>query len=206
MAYALNVLNLSQQKCDLYQTIMDHFRWQLFSDWYRIFQADSNNTMTSAERAAEARYTDWSSLHKTWQTSETELAQDYHRAHVQAQHHCDWMLKAVSAPRYWQPSEPVILLKSDALGLSKRYGDDGSYTTEGHLMCRLTTQVLDTLTVNQQLVNASQFSTVSLPEPNALPHSAILNALLREACLLNTQIAAARTHILDQKVSKKPHA
>ncbi len=54
-----------------------------------------------------------------------------------------YVLKIVPGPRYWQPSEPVILMTGDAVTPTHRHGEDGSLREDGLLECHLLTDQID---------------------------------------------------------------
>jgi hypothetical protein len=53
-----------------------------------------------------------------------------------------YFLTSVTAPRYWQPNNSVLLFQGDGIQPSDRYGNDGRYMAVGTLVCRLTGQLL----------------------------------------------------------------
>jgi hypothetical protein len=54
-----------------------------------------------------------------------------------------YILKVVPGPRYWQPSDPVILMTGDAVTPSHRHGEDGSLGEDSLLECQLLTDTID---------------------------------------------------------------
>ena len=54
-----------------------------------------------------------------------------------------YILKIVPGPRYWQPSDPVILMTGDAVTATRRHGEDGSLREDGLLECQLLTKTID---------------------------------------------------------------
>ncbi|MEH2241457.1 hypothetical protein [Nostoc sp.] len=54
-----------------------------------------------------------------------------------------YILKIVPGPRYWQPSDPVILMTGDAVTATHRHGEDGSLREDGLLECELLTQTIN---------------------------------------------------------------
>lgn len=196
LADDLNQLNLYQQQYDLCQASMGAYRWQLFADWYRIFMANAgSDTQNDAFHVAYYRYAGWSNLSNACVAIQTELSAQL--AVVTAQVAEGLKLKAIAAPRYYQPGEPVLLLNAEELQFPSRYGGDDQFNADGYLLCRLDTQTITALTANGESVTAAQFSAVALPAQSPLPHPDVLSALLEEACLLNTQILSAISGLSD---------
>lgn len=52
-------------------------------------------------------------------------------------------LKIVPGPRFWQPSDPVILMTGDAVTATHRHGEDGSLREDGLLECQLLTDTIN---------------------------------------------------------------
>jgi hypothetical protein len=59
-------------------------------------------------------------------------------------------LKALALPRFWHPTDPVVLVSG--LHRSQKHGEDGRYTGDGTLPCRLPGQTVIGLTVAGQPV------------------------------------------------------
>ena len=49
--------------------------------------------------------------------------------------HEQYQLKEVSAPRFWQPAEPVVLIEGDAVEPTTRHGQDGRLNEDNSLDC-----------------------------------------------------------------------
>lgn len=194
LADDLNLLNTYQQQSDFCQAHMNAYRWQLFADWYRIFLADPN-TQNEAFQVAYHRYGAWGDLSAACAAIAQNLSAQ--TTVVEGQLGTDLILKAMPAPRYYQPGEPVLLLDSPDLQYPARYGGDEQHSADGYLFCRLTDQLVTEVSANGQPLRAGQFGGVALPTPNNLPHPDVCNGLLAEACLLNTALAAALTNTTD---------
>ncbi|HBE33110.1 MAG TPA: hypothetical protein DD990_17790, partial [Cyanobacteria bacterium UBA11368] len=54
-----------------------------------------------------------------------------------------YVLKVVPGPRYWQPSEPVILMTGDAVTPTRNLGEDSSGREDDLLECELLTNTID---------------------------------------------------------------
>ncbi|MEN3310161.1 MAG: hypothetical protein V7603_6363 [Micromonosporaceae bacterium] len=48
-----------------------------------------------------------------------------------------YRLQQVEAPRYWEPTEPVVLLAGDAMSATLRHGQDGRLRPDGLLDCQI---------------------------------------------------------------------
>ena len=188
---ALNLLNEYAQDSQLLQASLAKYQWQLFSDWYRIFMSQKSTQQESYNIA----YTKYSGI--TDMQNQVIAAcnkENIQQQKVTAQLPEGCILHKVPAPRYWQPTEPVLMLSGNALPSMERYGGDGRFTAKGNLVCRLDSQLLTAVTINQVTINSTDFSAQNLPIPNGLPAPDTFNALIREACLLNTTLLSASVH------------
>lgn len=182
LADDLNQLNLLQQQYDQCQTRLNDYRWQLFADWYRIFLAN-DDTQNLAYQVAYHRYGNYPPLVEECQQKLAALQAQTQV--VNGQLGQGFLLKPLPAPRYYQGTEPVVLLAGDeALRYPSRYGGDGDDDPQGYLICRTTDQILGGLAIQSTTVSAATFGTM-LATPNHLPHAEPCNALVQEAALLN---------------------
>ena len=193
LADSLNQLNLLQQQFDLCSAHVNWFRWQLFADWYRIFMAKEPN---ASFQAAAERYGSWSELET--ECNEIAAARKAQLAAVKAQLGSELKLKEVPATRYEQPDDPVVLLTGEGLEYPSRHGGDGRFDNAGHLVCRTSDQLLSAEEVAGKAIAASQFASVTAPAE--LEHADVFTALLREACLLCTEVAAALTGAAEKEL------
>lgn len=194
LAEALNLLNISQQQVDFFNDYMKRCQWQLFSDWYRLMNADSNEKKNSLNTQIQHRLLAWQKIQQTGAGLNTTLNEQ--RTKVQEQVSALvplYELKADPAPRYWQPNDPVVLITTNEI-TELRYGHAGK-NEEGYLLCRLTGQLLTAMKVNAIDITASQFAAIDLPTPNNLPDAPSFNALLQESCMLNTDLVSAITKV-----------
>ncbi len=187
LAYDLDVLNKYQQQNDIYQYYIEEYKWQLFSDWYRIFEAndDSKNT---AYMTAMHRYKAWKGIKNTLSEIQSKLKSQL--TVVQNQLGDSLELKTMQAPSYLQPNEPVMLLVGDEISPALCYGGDGRYNEDGYLVCRSGDNIASMVSIAGQEIPASQFDSIILKNASNLPYPEIVNALLKEACIINTSIAA----------------
>lgn len=186
LADDLNELNILSRQ---YQMAMDQgqsYRWQLFSDWYRIFMADKQEQQRSATIAFN-KLNGWNEI--TEQQNQLYGLFQSQLSVVQSQLSTSQTLKQIPAPRYYQSLEPALLLSGPELPPVNRYGNNGRYDKKnGYLFCKLNSQNLISLTAYNKTVNANDFSSVALPAQTGLPATDVFNSLILEACLLNTSL------------------
>ncbi|WP_157653846.1 hypothetical protein [Burkholderia ubonensis] len=192
LADALNLLNAAQQALDAANQEVRDTQWQLFADWTRIFEVDPKD-QNLAFNAFNAQFKLQPDIAQN--LTDATTARDTQKAAVQNMLSSDLTLTEIPAPRYCTATEPVILLAGDAAAPALRYGGDGRYHPSGFLVCRLDTDLLQTLSIGPSTtLQAGQYATLAPATPNHLPNPAI-GALVEEAALLNTAIAAAATGI-----------
>jgi hypothetical protein len=60
------------------------------------------------------------------------------------------VLKPSSMPRFYHPNDPVVVISG--IGRAQKHGEDGRYSDDGSLLCRLPGQTITALTVNKLIV------------------------------------------------------
>lgn len=199
---SLNQLNQYQQQYDYYTDYNAYFKGLLFANWYRLMKADDDitkNELDALIRMQIGFYDDTlqpalSDL-KDDLDSQLKLVGDQLAAlNEERRIKPQLELKETPASRYWQPNEPVLLLTAPEFIGAARFGLRG-LDAEGYLVCRINNQLLDSIVVNNITITAAQFNTIGLPGPNTLPQPDLLNQLLEESCLLNTNIVSVLSGI-----------
>lgn len=189
LADALIVLNLAQQRLDRYRAQMLSYRRLLFGDWYRIFQAGDDATRNIAYLQAQHRFAGWDALVADEQ--KLDLAARAALDAVNAQVVAPMVLKTNPDERYARPAEPVVLLAANALPYPLRYGGDTRFEADGTLRCRMGRDVIAAVSAGGTFVDAARYAPVDLPPSPVLPDPSLINALRREACLLNARVHGA---------------
>lgn len=197
LADALNQLNIAAQKLAEAENYIENFQWQMFATWFRYFASPQtsdiarNHAMALNRQWRGSGENDQSGLRNALGNARTGFDARY--AAVQAMLGDNLYLRPAPAPRYWQPTEPSLLLRSPDLIFPARYGGDNSFSGDGTLTCRTTDQLVEQVTVGGQTVAASAFAAVTALPSATLPYATDCSGLLAEACLLNTRMASART-------------
>lgn len=184
---ALNRLNALAEAADLLDAEAGWTRWNLFADWYRIFEAGDTRTKNAAFQVAYARLGGWEEL--AARREQARRAAAAQRDVVLGLLPDGLVLGESPAERFHQPSDPVVMLTGAGVELSPRHGGDGRFDDDRTLVCRTTDRLLSAVTVRGTTIAADRFTAVAAPP--ALRRSALATALLREACLLDTRVAAA---------------
>jgi hypothetical protein len=182
LADDLNRLNIAQQQYDLYRAKLAELAWQLFSDWY-------HNEPPASLSTAERRFQAYQQLVAAGPPLQQALAAAI--AVVDAALGDDFVRKTLPAGRYWQPTEPSVLIAAADLAFPARYGGDAA---GGHLACRMGDQLVTGVTAGGLSVQAAAFAPLTQGlVSTAVPHPDVCAALIAEACLLNTAMLAAST-------------
>ncbi|RPD42788.1 hypothetical protein [Chitinophaga barathri] len=190
---ALNLLNFYRQQLDEYRFFVSSFQWELFSDWYRLMKTTDTDTRNTLYRQLRQMVTtEWKTIQQQYETYEALEANQKTSVTTQINAlDAAYLLKTTEAPRYWQPSEPVVLITTEHQPRqSVRYGNVIYSAENGYLQCRLSNQLLSAIKVNKTDIPASGFSSISFPTPNHLPQPDTINNLLLESVLLNTSVVA----------------
>lgn len=194
LAEDLNKLNVARQQLDFFNDYMKRAQWQLFSDWYRLMYADNNTKKTDLISLINLHLKNWKKAVEKASTLNFAYQEQLNKVRSQVTAlGPDYEIKEDAAPRYWQPNEPVIVISTSEV-TELRYGNAGK-NSDGYLPCRLTGQVLTAMAVKSTNITAAQFAAINLPAPNNLPDASVLDALLQESCMLNTDLVAAITNV-----------
>ena len=198
LADALNLLNTRQQASDAAAAQVWQAKWQLFSSWYRVFEANQET-----QNQALAAFSDQYGLQRAigdWAQTAADAAVAQ-RDMVQRMLADGQSLASIPASRYYTATEPVVLLAGDAAQVAKRYGGDGRYHPAGYLVCRRDADVLQALGIGSSTtLQASQFAALSPATPNNLPYPQV-SALVEEAALLDAFIGAAASGVAEQTLA-----
>lgn len=198
IANALNAANSARQDLLAVSEHVATFQWQAFADWYRWFnESDPAKQSVIFNHFGGVLLPIWNG------PNNNDGLQAALAAAIQASADSDAALKSLVAqrpdlslrevpgPRYWQPTDPVVLLAGDGLTLSPRYGGDQAHSDSGLLMCRTTAQLVTSVGVGGVTRDASAFTDATRLMNNALPYLADCEALLGEALLLDTLVASS---------------
>jgi hypothetical protein len=96
------------------------------------------------------------------------------------------LLQQVPEPPFWRPNDPVVLVQG--VGRSYRYGEDGRFTEDGSLYCRLSGQTLAALLVTGSGTPVTA-QTLELPAVTVPDGPAEVTDLVNEAYFLDTENA-----------------
>jgi hypothetical protein len=190
LADALNLLNVRRQAADAAADQVRNANWQLFSNWYRLFEVALND-QGAALNAFDRQLRVLRPLKQ--RRDEAEAAAAKQKEVVEQMLGSGLTLASSPAARYYTATEPVVLLAGDAAAPSLRYGGDGRYHPDGYLACRLAADVLRQVRVGDATLRASEFAALA-PAPGRLPYPEIA-ALVLEAALIDTAIDSAASDI-----------
>ena len=105
LADALDQLNVLREQADQCAFHADWYRWQMFTDWYRIFMITPPERQAEAYAIAAERYRDWAAL-KAKRDGLAAAAQAQHDQ-VTSQLGPDMRLRPAPAAPFVQPSDPT---------------------------------------------------------------------------------------------------
>ena len=196
----LNALNLQQEQLDFYNQYLDRFKWQLFSDWYRLIKSAKDNPTITNELSAIIleKVKDggtWAKImdaqKKTATTFDT-LYNELKKTVASLPNNAN--LTATASERFWQPNQPVIVLFGDDINNHDSYHASNG-DADAILTCRLSGSLVSEVNVNQTPYSAMDFSAIELPANDEIPYLSIINNTLLESCLLNATIMAKKASV-----------
>ncbi len=199
-AAQLEQINRLQRNLDAMNGDLEAIRQQLFVDWVKFMMLQFGKVTNVAATADQARsfitnydlaaYAALAGTRNTQGGIATAQAQivaavDSLRKALGEQ----WTLTTTSAARYWQPTDPVIMLAGrPTTQASTRHGGDGRFDSNGLLACRSSRQLATTLSVNGQHFTARHVLAAAPTGPHYPPE---LSALVTEALTLDPAHAPA---------------
>ncbi|EQA44610.1 hypothetical protein LEP1GSC050_4213 [Leptospira broomii serovar Hurstbridge str. 5399] len=162
----LNQLNRYQIQADQNSAQILSIKKQVFADWYKfiasLYPATGNPPPVSSNdirQFIEANTGDQSqfqvlsdnlsTLTSEIQTLSQKISDEIGKG---------YSLKAIEAPRFYKPNDPIVLISGKDLQPSSRYGFDGAFSESGKLLCRLDTQ---TITAFQFTSSGKSYAIVS---------------------------------------------
>jgi hypothetical protein len=198
IADALNTANLARAELAAVNEHVETFKWQAFTDWYRYFQVqDANEKNVVFNHFTQTLIPIWQGpnfddgLQAAQAQAQTTSATADATLQQLVKERPDLSLRQVPDARYWQPTDPALLLVGDGLALSPRYGGDQEYSANGKLVCRTVDEIVASVTINTKTQNAADYAAVTQLTSNSLPYLADCEALLAEALLLDTNVASS---------------
>ncbi len=205
LAKDLNDLNIKQQQYNDAEAQITSMRSQIFADWYKFMFAlypGHDNPMSGIEPSDLASYIQLgiidgllSPLVTQTDSLGTEISGLVNDLRIELGD--TYFLSKISAPRYWQPSDPALLFEGNGIEPSDRFGSDGRYMYDDTLLCRLSTECLSSLTIpagalgntDALTLGASDFPTITHVNGESLADA--LNVVVTDAALLNQDVIAA---------------
>jgi hypothetical protein len=200
LAEDLNQLNIDQQEYNDAQYQVESMRWQIFSDWYRFMQVSHRDTHDPSHGLNDGDISDYieDQIDKLNDKVKTTTLDNVNKQikMITPQLGDAYVLKKISAPRYWHANEPVVLFQGENITPPERYGGDGRYMYNNSLVCRLAMQALTSLTIAPEAVgnpNRMVYNESNLPglKPAGLPYMSEIQKLFTESCLLGADVIAA---------------
>ena len=200
IADQLNTLNLKQEQLDFYNQYLDHFKWQLFSDWYRLIKSSKEDPSVSNELYANILEKvkdggEWTQITVAQQKAVTAFDTLYSEVEKTVSSLPDSAeLKATASERFWQPNQPVIVLFGEEVSNQSSYHASNG-DTDAILTCRLSSEHISVVDVNSTAYPATDFNSIELPANAQIPYLSIINKTLLESCLLNATIMAGKAGV-----------
>lgn len=169
---ALNDLNSSQAGLDRLRQDIDSLRGRIFTDWCNYMQIEYAeltplDVVISANDARTFIQAEVEALQDVIAEASNQAEQVAARtAVVEALLTADFQLVATDGPRFWGPTDPVVLFSGDEVKPPYRYNPTDSTNEAGDLICRIGTHAISALTA------ATAGTTLNLPA-SALPSPAV---------------------------------
>lgn len=201
MGEDLNKLNDLQSAYDTSVSDIEAMRSQIFMDWYRfmlIFRRgnkEPDHGMDASDIATLIMGEMDALNQKKNNTSIKPIEEQANK--IRQKLPAGYELTTASAPRYWQPAEPVILFQGKDIKPPERYGGDGRFMANKTMVCRLSSQLITTVSIPANLMgNAAKLTfnksnTPGLSQAIPLDYSEQIQALFTESLLLNQLTLAA---------------
>ncbi|EPG75060.1 hypothetical protein LEP1GSC058_0064 [Leptospira fainei serovar Hurstbridge str. BUT 6] len=195
IAKDLNQLNRYQTQTDQNSAQTLSIKKQVFADWYKfiasLYPATGNTPPVSSNdirQFIEANVGDQSQfqvLNNNLSTLTSEIQSLSQK--ISDEIGKGYSLKAIEAPRFYQPNDPIVLISGKDLQPSGRYGFDGAFSESGKLLCRIDSQ---TITAFQFAYTGTSYTVASsqlpkYPDISNLPLGNLPNLVLSESYYLD---------------------
>ena len=199
IADELNTLNSLQAAFEQDSGLIQSLRQEIFWDWYRFMQVLHKNAdpaIQPADLKDRVMVPEIAALDKLV-AEHTPDKIDALAAKIRAELPKEYELTHVTGPRFWQPLEPVVLFQGESIRPPNRYGGNGRFMANKTMVCRLSSQIITSLTAPANVLGNSQqlvFNAANTPQlPAAVPldYSEQVHALFTESSLLNPSVMAA---------------
>lgn len=171
LASALNNLNVAQQDANELEEKIRLERQQIFEDWYKFMlvyhrKHDGMNPGEIAEYLTKK--VDELKGDEDLLSQAQGAIEDEYNALAKALPE-GLIMNRITAPRYWQPNDPVVLVQGDGVNVSDRYGNDGRFMYNDTLLCRTVDQLHSQLKVPANAFGNSAELTIDKTSFPALP-------------------------------------
>jgi hypothetical protein len=194
IADALSKLNQSQAEYDNLAAELATRRAQLFVDWAKYMEAkytdlyperDSIQDLIQTEIEVIETLSGPDGLGGKLSTAYQQLCGKRDFLVQLLSHQDQYLLESSSAPRFYEPSDPVILLSGPDVNPSYRYGGDGRYDgARGALACRLSSEVTRGMIVGDKTLT-TQDLPLQLPANQSQHNASEFAALVAETLFLD---------------------
>ncbi len=222
MGKALDRLNKAQNDLEQLEREMKAYQWELYSTWYKYMMntmapmtpgaggpgpagppvpetggnsSVSNIAILNAISQLEEKIADPATgLKKKIGAASAALdKQKTDLVNSITQNMPGYELKEFSAPRFWEPSDPVALLSGTGVQRSLKHGCDGRFSKDNTLHCRTSGQIVGSLAVNTGggNIDVTRNNLLGLyPQfPSGPPVPRDIESLVVEGILLDTSEA-----------------
>lgn len=202
----LGDLNDKERTCASRKRALDSQRWELYATWYKWAEKylETEKEPKDISQIIEAQKKDVTK--KEEELKSTDENRDRTKVEIEdkiEKQFPDLELTVLSAPSFYQPKDPVLLISGPGITPSCRHGQDGRHSEDGFLHCRLTGQAISALIVDIPngetgiQVDMSEFLKGTFEQEDKVLKG-IKDALLMESLLLdpgNVDLIAEQTYI-----------
>lgn len=202
----LGNLNDKERTCASRKRELDSQRWELYATWYKWAKEylENKKKAEAITQIIEKQKEDVTEKEEELKStvSERDRIKEEIEDKIEKQFP-DLELTVLSAPSFYQPKDPVLLISGPGITLSRRHGQDGRHSEDGLLHCRLTGQAISALIVDipngvtGKKVDMSEYLKGTFEQEDKVLKG-IKNALLMESLLLdpgNVDLIAEQAYI-----------
>ena len=194
-AALLEQLNDAQTELDRLDRLLPAAQYELYALWWKTGYCAAQNTFSPPEGCGslpdlQPQIEAVQELRNTTIPQATALRDDL-QTKLAAMLKSPLALVNRSRPRFWQPLDPVVLVYG--AGRSYKHGEDGRFSEDGTLFCRMTGQTISSITVASPSTSGPPSATVTVgnlvsppPIPTGGPVPLEIPSLIVEAFFLDT--------------------
>jgi hypothetical protein len=197
----LGKLNHLQSQYNILTRRLASRQWELYSMWYKFVSAEEDPFSGGGDAGRiEIKIHDFINRIGTLKQQVADIGIQMDQSATKLKSDITnnlplYALEKTPAPRFFQPNAPVVLFAGEGIRKSYKHGEDGRFSEDGTLFCRVTGQTVSFLSLavaeKQIQVTGSDLLALCGKIPSGTPIPAEIQDLFVETLFLDTNQASS---------------